>query len=125
MAKLVADAVLDGALNVIKSNCTRMNACSTQPTTYTEGITTYQLSYAPMTATGFTIADDTTGRKVTMAAKAGLTVNNSGTYQHVALTGTVSSTPTLLFVTTGTSQILTAGNTVDYPSWKIGIGDPT
>ena len=43
-ATLVHDDVLDGALNIIKNNCTRMVACSTQPTTYTEGNATYALA---------------------------------------------------------------------------------
>ena len=37
MAKTVHDDVLDGALNIIKNNCTRQVACSAQPTTYAEG----------------------------------------------------------------------------------------
>lgn len=51
MAKIVHDDVLDGALNIIKNNCTRMVACSAQPTTYTEGNATYALADVTMAST--------------------------------------------------------------------------
>lgn len=124
MAKSVHDDVLDGALNIIKNNCTRMTACSSQPTTYTEGNTTYALADVTMTGTDFTVANgDTNGRKVTVAAKNGVTVDTSGTATHVALLD-VSLTK-LLYVTTCTSQALTGGNTVNFPAWDIEIADPT
>lgn len=124
MAKSVHDDVLDGALNIIKNNCTRMVACSTQPTTYTEANATYALADVTMTSTDFTAANgDTSGRKLTIAAKSGVTVDASGTYQHVALLDVTNSK--LLYVTTGTSQSLTSGNTVNFPAWKIEIADPT
>lgn len=124
MAKSVHDDVLDGALNIIKNNCTRMVACSTQPTTFTEANATFALADVTMTSTDFTAANgDTSGRKLTIAAKSGVTVDASGTYQHVALLDVTNSK--LLYVTTGTSQALTSGNTVNFPAWKIEIADPT
>jgi hypothetical protein len=124
MAKLVHDDVLDGALNIIKNNCTRMVACSTQPTTYTEANVTYALADVTMTGTDFTAANgDTSGRKLTVAAKTAVTVDASGTFGHVALLDV--STTKLLYVTTGTSQALTAGNTCDFPAWDIEIADPS
>lgn len=123
MGKLVNDVVLDAALNYIKNNCTRMTACSTQPTTYTEGNATYALADVTVASGDFTVADDTSGRKVTVAQKTGVTVDSSGTAQHVALLD-VSNTA-LLYVTTATSQALTSGNTMTFNSWKINIADPT
>lgn len=124
MAKSVHDDVLDGALNIIKNNCTRMVACSTQPTTYTEANATFALADVTMASGDFTAANgDTSGRKLTIAAKSGVTVDASGTYQHVALLDVTNSK--LLYVTTGTSQSLTSGNTVNFPAWKIEIADPT
>ena len=76
MAKSVHDDVLDGALNIIKNNCTRMVACSAQPTTYTEGNATYALADVTMTGTDFTNANgDTNGRKTTVGAKSTVTVD--------------------------------------------------
>jgi hypothetical protein len=52
-------------------------------------------------------------------------IDTSGTATHVALlfVGSV----TLLYVTTCTSQALTANgsNTVNFPAWDIEIADPT
>lgn len=124
MAKSVHDDVLDGALNVIKNNCTRMVACSTQPTTYAEANATFALADVTMASGDFTVANgDTNGRKLTVAAKSGVTVDTSGTFQHVALLDVTNSK--LLYVTTGTSQSLTAANTCNFPAWDIEIADPT
>lgn len=124
MAKLVHDDVLDGALNIIKNNCTRLCVCSTQPTTYTQAITTYELADVTVDSNDFTAANgDVSGRKLTVGAQTGVTVDNSGTFQHIALVDVANSK--LLYVTTGTSQVLTAGNTVDIPAWDIEIADPS
>jgi hypothetical protein len=48
-------------------------------------------------------------------------VDTTGTATHVALCDGTN----LLYVTTCTSQALTAANTVNFPSWKIEIADPT
>lgn len=126
MAKSVSDDVLDGALNVIKNNCTRMVACSAQPLTYAEANATYALADVTMASGDFTNANgDTSGRKTTVAAKSGVLINTSGTANHVALLDVTGSR--LLYVTTCTAQALTANgsNTVNFPAWDIEIGDPT
>lgn len=124
MGKIVHDDVLDGALNVIKNNATRVCVCSTQPTTYTEAITTYKLAIKTITGSDFTgPADDTSGRKLTSVQHSGITVDATGNAQHVAYGDSANSK--LLYVTTCTLQGLTSGNTVTVPAWKIGIADPT
>lgn len=122
MAKTVDDSVLDGAFDIL-DQATGMHVCDTQPTTRTEAVTTYQLATAAMTPnTDFTKADgDTNGRKVTVAAKAGVTIDNTGTALFIALTDGAN----LLYVTTCTSQLLTGGGTVDIPAWDVEIADPT
>lgn len=124
MAKLVDDSVLDGALNVIKNNATQISVCSTQPTTYTQAITTYMLAKkSTLISTDFTVADNTGGgRKVTVAQQASISVTNTGNAEHIALCGAAS---VLYYVTTCTLQGLTAGNTVTIPAWNVAIGDPT
>ena len=126
MAKTTADRVLDGALNIVKNNDTRMIACSAQPTTYTEANATYALADVTMASGDFTAANgDTSGRKLTVAAKTGVLIDVSGTATHIAL---VDVTGTLLdVVTTCTSQALTANgsNTVNFPAFDIEIADPT
>lgn len=125
MAKAAHDDVMDGALLVIKNNVTRQVACSAQPTTFTEANSTYALADVTMTSSDFTIANgDTSGRKVTVAAKSGVLIDTSGTANHVALLDVVNSK--LLLVTTCTSQALTANgsNTVNFPAWDDEIADP-
>jgi hypothetical protein len=126
MAKAVHDDVLDAALNYIDTNCTRMTACSAQPTTYVEGNATYALADVTMSGTDFTPANgDTSGRKLTIGAKSSVLIDSSGTATHVALLDVSNSK--LLYVTTCTSQALTANgsNTVNFPAWDVEIADPT
>lgn len=124
MAKSVHNDVLDGAHNIIKNNCTRMTVCTTEPTTYAQANTNNMLASVTMASGDFTAADgDVNGRKLTIAAKTGVSISVSGTAQHIALLDVANSK--LLYVTTCTSQPLTAGNTVNFPSWKIELADPT
>lgn len=124
MGKSVHDDVLDGAFNVIKNNATRMTLCSAEPTTYAEGNATYALADVTMSSGDFTNANgDTSGRKTTVAAKNGVTVDATGTGTHVALLDVSNSK--LLYVTTCSSQAVGSGGTVDIGSWKIEIADPT
>lgn len=126
MAKWALDAVMDAALAVV-ATCDRLFVCKAQPTDYADAASTEDLATVTLTAGDgngdFVIADDTSGRKVTVAEQAAITVDHSGDATHIAL-GT-SGTTTLKFVTTCTTQTLTAGNTVTVPAWKIGIADPT
>jgi hypothetical protein len=124
MAKSVSTAVLDLALNDIKTNGNGMKVCSAQPTTYAEANATYMLAAVAMASGDFTLAaGDVSGRKVTMAAKTGISITNSGTATHVAITNSTGSA--LLLVTTCTSQAINTGGTVDIPTWKWEINNPT
>lgn len=121
MAKSVHNDVLDGAFDIL-DQADIMTACSAEPTTRTEAITTYMLSDAVMVPnTDYTKADgDTSGRKVTMAAKSAQAIDSNGTATHVALCDGTR----LLYVTTCTSQALTAGGTVSFPAWDVELADP-
>lgn len=124
MAKAMNDAGADAALDYW-TDATRMIACSAQPTTYTEANSTYALADVTMAGGDFTKANgDTSGRKVTVAAKSSVLIDTTGTATHVALVK-VSDT-TLRYVTTCTSQSLTANgsNTVNFPAWDIEVADP-
>lgn len=122
MGKAVADTVLDQALNKVAES-TRLCICSAQPTTYTEAITTFELADVTMAGGDFANADgNTSGRKVTVAAKTAIPVDVSGTATHVALVKV--ATTELLYVTTCASQALTAGNTANTNAWKAEIADP-
>lgn len=122
MARYQNDLMLDAAFDWIRARVTQMTACSAQPTTYAEAITTYKLADIAVTSTDLTKADgDTSGRKVTVGAKSGVTIDTTGSANHVALAGSTGST--LLYVTVCTSQSLTTGNTVNFPAWDIEIAD--
>jgi hypothetical protein len=122
MAKFAHDDVLDAAGGIIDANCNLMIACSAEPTTRAEAISTYDLADVAMSGTDFTPADDGTGRMLTVGAKSGVTIDHSGTAIYIAL---VDGTR-LLYVTSCTSQVLTAGGTVDFPSFNIcKIPQPT
>lgn len=129
MAKLVHDDVLDAALNYVKTNGLMMTACEGAPTTYEHAHSPKGTGAGKALAdividTGdFTLADDTSGRKVTIAQQADVTVDITGDADHVAIVDTINSK--LLYVTTCTLQTLTAANTVTFPAWKINIQDPT
>jgi len=122
MAKTVHDDVLDGAFDVL-DQANIQTACSAQPTTRIEAITTYALADATMVAdTDYTKANgDTNGRKVTVAAKSSILVDATGTAIYIALCDATR----LLYVTTCTSQALTSGNTVNFPAWDVELADPT
>lgn len=125
MAKTVHDDVLDQALNYVKTNATRLSACSQQPTTYTEAITTYKLAIKTISSIDFTgpVNGDVSGRKVTTNSQAGVTVDSTGDATHIALCDSVNSK--LLMVTTCTTQTLTSGNTVNFPAYDFEINDPS
>jgi hypothetical protein len=123
MAKTLDDSVLDAALNIVKG-ATQLCLCSAQPTTYTEATATYMLVLKTGLTTGsFTGPVDGTvnGRKLTKNLENGVSVTNSGTVLFAAL----CSASVLLAVTTVTSQVVTAGNTVNCPTFSFSLSDPT
>jgi predicted porin len=127
MAKYQIDAMLDAALNYLKTNCNAIHVDGTQPTNYTTANATYMLaqkttSYA---ITGSPANGDSSGRKITTVAASSVSVTNAGSALHVALTGTVSSVATLLYVTTCATKALGTSDKVNIPAWDIEIADAT
>lgn len=123
MAKQAPDATIDAMFDYIdQSNI--MHVCSAEPANYA-GIAAVSLADVALTPdTDFTKANgDTSGRKVTIAAKNAVVVDVTGTANHIVIARTTDST--LRYVTTCTSQALTAANTVNIPAWKIEVADPT
>ncbi len=126
MPKFTPDAILDKMADYIIANATRLVVCSTQPTTYAEANATFALADVTIDSSDFTKANgDVSGRKVTVAAQNGVLIDTSGTAQHIALLNVAGTE--LLYVTTTTSQALTANgtNTVNVPAWDIEVADPT
>jgi hypothetical protein len=125
MAKSVHSDVLDAALSYISANADRIAVCSTEPTTYTELITTYKLAISSTPTFTGPQAGDGGGdsRKLIVDEEASITVDTGGNAEHVGLGD--SGNTKLLYVTTCTLQALTGGNTVTIPAWDIEIGSPT
>jgi hypothetical protein len=119
MAKFADVSVFTAFLNKIATS-TRMTVLSSQPANFA-AIAAAMLASVTMAGGDFTqAAGDTSGRKVTMAAKSGVSITATGTATHIGL----DDGTTLLYVTTCTSQALTSGNTVNIPAWKVEVADP-
>lgn len=124
MAKWANDNVMDAALDLV-ATATRMVVTSAQPANFA-GIAAVALADVTLTAGDgngdYTIANgDTSGRKLTVAQQANITIDASGDATHVCL----DDGSTLLYVTTCTTQTLTSGGTVTVPAFDIEIADPT
>jgi hypothetical protein len=121
MPKFASNDVLDAGLGVA-GTATRMVALNGQPASFAAA-TAGRLTEASLTGGDFAIAaGDISGRKLTIAAKAGLAVIAAGTADHIALLDDVGAR--LLYVTTCPAQALVAGGTVSIAGWSIEIGAP-
>ena len=126
MGKATTNTVLDTALALLKSSADAVNVCTSEPTTYAEATSTYNLATGAITSADWTGPADSSagGRKVTFDGKGSLSVTSSGTAAHVAWTKASGSL--LYCITTCSSQVLTSGNSVTVPgSIVIAIDDPT
>lgn len=125
MAKFQNDTMLDNAFSVITDNVTLLVVTDTQPITYTSAVGANLLARHVVSAADFTIGDgDTNGRKVTIAQQTSLIVSVTGNGNHVVL-ATSAALSTIYYVTTATSQTLTATNTLTVNAWDIEIADAT
>lgn len=129
MGKLVANEVLDAALQYLEDNADFLSVCEGAPTTYEHAHSNKGTGAGKVLASSGTPTftgpgdGDTNGRKTQVDQEAAMSVAVSGDADHVALCKT--GTSLLLYVTTCTLQTLTAGNTVTVPAWDIEIADPT
>lgn len=124
----VADLALDALLAYIADSGTRLDVCTTEPTTYTEATSTNTLGNVTLTAGAgngdYTIANgDTNGRKLTVAAQTIASASGSGTAASIAITDGVSE---LLFTTAlASSQSVTSGNQIDVAAFDHEVADAT
>ena len=124
MTKLLADAVFDAALNLIKNNSVRAALCSAAPANYA-GIAAVELGEVTISTADFTgpANGDTSGRKLTIDALTGIAITATGTATHLALH---DNSAVLYAVTELTaSQAVTNGNTASTTAADIEIQDPT
>ena len=117
MAKFISDARLDLMLD--QTEGTQLHVCDNQPTTYGD--------LATMTLATGTIGAPTpgagtpSGRENSYPAVSGMSITQTGTATHVALSDNSSI---LYMVTTCTSQALTSGGTVDTTGFLHTLTDP-
>lgn len=125
MPKQLHDSALDAAYDVLdQANAVHVITGYALDDTRATVIAASLATVAMTVNTDYTKADGAGGagsRKVTMAAKSGVSVATTGTATHVAL---IDATNVLL-ATTCTSQALTSGNTVNIPAWTHDFSVPT
>lgn len=120
MGKATSNGFIDAMLDAIAGSVA-ITICTAEPTSVAECDSLSLIPAHGLTAGDFAKANgDVSGRKVTVAQQASLSIDTTGTATHVAI-----NDGTDFYVTTCTSQALTAGGTVTTPAWDIEVGDPT
>lgn len=119
----IADIVFDSGLSYADTNGTRIDICSSEPTTYGQATTAGAVSLGNKTGlnTGAPEAGATDGRRVIVPAITDGTVSTTGTATHWALTDGAS-----VLIATGAltaSQAVTSGNTFTLDAISITIRD--
>ena len=121
MGKKVSDSVLDGACDKV-AECVEQYICTADPADRAAAISTSLISANTLASGDFSKANgDASGRKVTVAEQANLSITASGTATHIAL----ATAAELRLVTTCTAQALTSGGTVTIPAFDDEYADPT
>lgn len=123
MAAYLNDRVYDNGLTVLDTEASHLYINSTQPTTYTEAITTYALGVKATPTVGAPAAKAGGGREVTVSAITDGTVSGTGTAGFFSL---VDSTNSRLLAAgpLSATQAVTSGNTFTLTSLTIGIPAP-
>jgi hypothetical protein len=119
----LGDRVFDNGLTVLDTEATRIDICSTEPTTYAQATSTYTLGNSTSLSIGAPQDRSGGGREVVVAAISDGSVTGTGTAAYYAIVDTVNSR----LLATGSlsaSQSVTSGNTFTLSSVTIGIPDP-
>ena len=119
----INDTLFDLILQAIETDGTRLDICSTEPTTYAEATSTYTLG----NKTGITYtgpADRSpNGRKTTVDAISGGSVTGNGTAAYWAISKPTATTALYATGALSASQAVTSGNTFSLAAFDIGIPD--
>jgi len=114
--------VFDQGLNYLDTNGTRLDICSTEPTTYAEATSTYSLGNKTSLNIGAPADRGGGGREVTVPQITDGSVTADGTAAFYAITN--GSNELLATGSLSSSQGVTNGNTFTLTSFTIGIPDP-
>ena len=108
------DAVYDagvGYFNDAANNVTRVDVCTTEPTTHAEAITTYTIANYVIDNTDFSLAaGDTSGRKAILAQQTGNNATGTGAANFLAFTTTIGTV--FVGVIDADGDSITSGNPV-------------
>jgi hypothetical protein len=128
VAKFISDAIIDLELDVIAA-ATILVICAGQPTSYADATGTKDLATHIIGPADFSKADADGaggGRKLTLAAQAGIAVDHAGHADHFMLG--ISASSTMLYIGTlgePHSDVL-ANNLTNFPATDVlEIGDVT
>jgi hypothetical protein len=117
LAKYVSADVLDGGLNAIRNSAVRMLLLKA----YTAGdsyatVTGNAISEVTMASGDYTLSGaDGAARVLTVSAKSGTAFANSGATPDLHIAFTDSTSKVLLVTDETTDQVVTSGNTVNFP----------
>jgi hypothetical protein len=118
MAKFIPDTILDLMLD--QAEGTQLHVCNAQPTTYAD-LASMTLAKGAISAPTAG-AGSPSGRENAYPAVSGMSITQTGTATHVALS---NNTSILYLVTTCTNQALTTGGTVDTTAFTHTLTDPS
>jgi hypothetical protein len=128
MTIIVHDDVLDNGPEEIKTDATTITICAGAPTTLSDAITNLgtgsgkKLADVTVNASDWGIANGSPdGRTITMTAQTGITIDITGTADHLAV---VDGSRLLLVIPGAASVGLTATQTVGINAWAYRIPDP-
>jgi hypothetical protein len=120
----LADSILDDGVQYAVTNGSRIDICSSEPTTYTAATSTNTLgNKTGLTVTGPANASSGTGRAATVPAITDGSVTGTGTASHWALTDGVGE-----LLATGSltaSQAVSSGNTFTLDAIELIVRDAT
>ena len=128
MAQWQNDTMLDQALAWIGDNVDSIYICSSQPASYSQAASTYKLAAQTSYSITGSPGDYASGRQIEVTAQSSIAVSvaSSTLMTHVALTGSISSVQTLMYVTTipsGSQASISSGDTVNMAAWNIQLAD--
>ena len=128
MSKWIDPDTIDLTLLDIKNNCNALRICTSD--VLTGGVGDYSKCTGASALTGnitvtsgsFTIADGTTGRKITVAEQTAIPVTATGTAAHLALLDTIETR--VIAIATTRSKSLTESTETDLTEFSINLPQP-
>ncbi|MGB7404490.1 MAG: hypothetical protein WA906_02260 [Pacificimonas sp.] len=119
---MINDDVLDAALGEISASASAVVALAGEPADFVAA-DAGRLASASVAAGDFSVRDGLiSGRRVTVAAQAGVPASAAGQADTIALLDEAGQR--LLFVSACPAADIAVGDTVDFAAWDIELSDP-